>query len=402
MANSPSRPALTRLADYSLRLPAYLLGTSAGTRQHNLDQPPRRLLIVKVHGMGDSVLIRAVIELLRRTHPEVEIGVMTGSATRELMTAGLGVRSHGYDQKKVTARSIVSAWRDIRSSNYDAIVNFEQGSLAGTAFLASSGIKTHVGFIRSADDPKLRLLSHPIRFRETDSMWETFVRLLKVLYPDLPGEPPSITLQSSPETEGWVAEWWRSHLGTTNRVAVAMHLGSGPGMDFRRWPLRRFLALGEKLNSRWRRPAFILTGTALERELIQEFREKFAGTAIDASNLGSIEKTALVLRRCHLLVSNDTGVMHIGAAVGTPTVGLFGPNSPVHWGPLGKRATYVRQTMLRCSPCVNNYRNLVPDACTNSVIGQCMSDISVENVESAIDRLLAAEAPNLELELHAG
>ena len=182
---------------------------------------------------------------------------------------------------------------------------------------------------------------------------------------------------------------------------VAMHLGCGPGMDFRRWPLHRFLALGERLNSRWRRPAFILTGTALERELIREFRQKFRGTSIDASNLGSIEKTALVLKRCRLLVSNDTGVMHIGAAIGTPTVGLFGPNSAVHWAPLGKRATYVRETKLRCSPCVNNYLDVTPAACTNSIIGQCMSDISVESVELAINRLMAADKPMLELELNA-
>jgi hypothetical protein len=62
----------------------------------------------------------------------------------------------------------------------------------------------------------------------------------------------------------------------------------------------------------------------------------------------------------------------------------------------------VRETKLRCSPCVNNYLNVIPAACTNSVIGQCMSDISVDSVESAINRLLAAEAPRLELELQAG
>jgi len=383
------RPLLTRLVDYSLRVPVYLLSMNPQIGVPKPKQPsPRRLLIVKVHGMGDSVLIRAIIELIQRTHAEVDIGVLVGSATRELMTAGLQVRSHEYDQRKVTPKVIASTWRDIRQSRYEAIANFEQGSLAGTALLASTGIGAHVGFVCSDNDPKCRLLSHPLTFREFDSMWQSFLRLAKVLYPDLPDGFPTIALQGSPESRTWAAEWWQSHVGGVDSFAVAMHLGSGPGMDFRRWPLQRFLTLGERISSRWPNAAVILTGTTLERDLIRRFCEGFRGKAIDASDLGSVEKTALLLKRCHLLVSNDTGVMHLGAAVGTPTVGLFGPNSPIHWAPLGRRASYVRDTSLQCSPCINNYRNLVPLACTNSIFSQCMKDIAVESVESAIEYVL--------------
>jgi lipopolysaccharide heptosyltransferase II len=223
-------------------------------------------------------------------------------------------------------------------------------------------------------------------------MWESFLRVAKVLYPDLPDGPPSIHLHSSPESTSWAVDWWRSHVGGDDRVAVAIHLGCGPGMVFRRWPLHRFLALAEWISSRWRDPVVILTGTALERDLIRAFHDKFRGTAVDASHLGSIEKTALVLKRCRLLVSNDTGVMHLGAALGTPTVGLFGATSPVQWAPLGKRATFVYDTSLQCSPCVNNYLNVMPLVCTNSIVGECMTDITVESVESAIERVLVRES----------
>jgi ADP-heptose:LPS heptosyltransferase len=356
---------------------------------NSLDKHPRRLLIVKVHGLGDSVLLRALIEMLKRTHPELEIGVMTGPATRELMTMGLSVRSHGYDQGRVSPRSILSTWRDLRRFDYQAIANFEQGSLAGTAFLASLGIKIQVGFVRADNDPKSSLLSHKIRFCGSDSMWESFVRLIRVLYPDLPAESPSITLECSSETERWVNDWWHNRIGGIERPVIALHLGCGPGMDFKRWPLDRFVDLAGRLRRRWPDPVILLTGTRLEKNLIQEFTNSFKGRALDASNLGSIEKTALILRRCRLLVSNDTGVMHLGAALGTPTVGLFGATSADHWAPLGKSATYVRATKLRCSPCVNNYLNLMPLACTNNITGQCMSDIAVERVEFAIERVLS-------------
>lgn len=89
--------------------------------------------------------------------------------------------------------------------------------------------------------------------------------------------------------------------------------------------------------------------------------------------------------------------------MGTPTVGLFGPNSPAHWAPLGRRVTYVCDTSLRCSPCINNYRNLLPLACTNSIVGQCMQDIAVESVESAIERVLGEEKSRPQVPpVHAG
>jgi ADP-heptose:LPS heptosyltransferase len=396
MALGQSRPLLTRLAAYGLTVPLYALGTRVGSVETNpVLQPPSRLLIVKVHGMGDSVLIRALIQLLQLRHPEIEIGVMVGAATRELMTTGLRVRSHGYDQRKVTPYEIVSTWRGIRRGHYEAIANFEQRSTAGTAFLASARIGTHVGFASDTEDAKWRLLTHRVMFRESDSMWQSFLRLSRVLYPDLPDGPPSIELQSSAESKSWARNWWYNHVGSEKRFVVAMHVGCGRGAEFRRWPLARFVALADRIKSRWRDSAVILTGTARERDLIRQFQERFRGIAIDASDFGSIEKTALVLKYCQLLVSNDTGVMHLGAAVGTPTVGLFGASSPTHWAPLGRCASYVRGTSLECSPCMNNYLNLIPARCTNHVEGQCMKDITVESVESEIERLVGYKAAML-------
>jgi ADP-heptose:LPS heptosyltransferase len=388
MASFPPRPRLTRLAADVLRASTNILGTKAGGSEAKPKSLPRRLLIVKVHGMGDSVLIRAIIEQLKRVHPDVEIGVMVGAATREMMTLGLGVRSHGYDQRNVTPKTILSTWWNMRQCRYDAIANFEQGSTAGTAFLALLGIKDHIGFAPTNDNSKSRVLSYPVTFCESDSMWASFLRVAKVLFPDLPDGPPSIDLHSSPETEHWAAEWWRNHVGSDDRFAVAIHLGCGRGMDFKRWPLDRFIALADSIRSRWRNPVIILTGTTLERDLIRDFCNRFRGIAVDASHLGSIENTALVLKRSRLLVSNDTGVMHLGAALGTPTVGLFGATSPLQWAPLGKRAIYVRETSLRCSPCVNNYLNITPLACTNRIVGECMTDITLDSVEAAIQRVL--------------
>jgi len=127
----------------------------------------------------------------------------------------------------------------------------------------------------------------------------------------------------------------------------------------------------------------LLTGNVAERDLVRTFICNYSGTAIDATEAKSVEQTAALLKRCDLLVSNDTGIMHVGAAIGTPTVGLFGPNSPKHWAPVGSRATYVYQTQLPCSPCLNLYANRWPLECANSDTARCMHDIEVDAVMRA-------------------
>ena len=132
----------------------------------------------------------------------------------------------------------------------------------------------------------------------------------------------------------------------------------------------------------------MLTGTAPERPLIQAFIENYSGHALDASDTGSLENTAALLGRCNLLVSNDTGIMHLAAAVGTPTVGLFGPNSPRYWAPVGSRATYVYDTKVTCSPCLNLYANRWPLECVNAEKSRCMLDIEVDSVLNAARRVV--------------
>jgi len=350
---------------------------------------PRRLLIVKVHGMGDSVLIRLMIEQLKKRNPDIDIGVLAGPATREMLTMSTELRVHSYDQKALSMRSAYSALREIRRAGYDAVLNVEQGSIAGTAFIACTGIPIHVGFVPIGDDPKARFLTHGVRFEESRSMWQSFVALSQIVDPGVTEVAQRLVIPPRPETERWLSEWWRVNIGGDRREnTVALHLGCGPGMDFKRWPIDNFVALAEQISREARRVTIILTGTALERPLIRKFLTAYRGRAVDASDAGNLERTAAILSSSHLLVSNDTGVMHLGAALGVPTVGVFGPASPRHWAPIGERATYVYDTNVPCSPCVNNYHNRMPSRCANVDQSRCLRDVTVESVLTAARRVV--------------
>jgi ADP-heptose:LPS heptosyltransferase len=341
---------------------------------------PQRLLVVKVFGMGDGVLVRSLIEHLKARNPGLEIGVLLGPATRESLTLGADFWIHEYIQRKLTPRTAFHSLKEIRRRHYDAILNFEQASTAGSAFLAATGIPLRVGFLPTVESPKGRFLSHGERFQEGRSMWQSFVRLAQMIDPGVSDHVMPVPLKCSAAAKSWAQEWLTPHL--PRRPAIAIHLGS-QDLEFRRWPLERFVQFAERVRAFGLEPSIILTGTAPERPLIRRFIDQYSGHAADASHSGSLERTAALLERCQLLVSNDTGIMHVAAAMGTPTVGLFGPNSPRYWAPIGPRATFVYDTKVACSPCLNLYANRWPLECANPEKSRCMLDIGVDSVLNA-------------------
>jgi heptosyltransferase III len=372
-----SRPWLTEACEWMV---ARLARSHSPDETLPLLPAPRRILAVKVHGMGDSIMIRSALEHVQRRHSNADIGVLVGPATREVMSRGSQFRVHQYDPRSLSVATVVAELRNIRRQRYDAILNFEQSSVAGTAFLRATGIPARIGFIPPIDSPKALFLTHYVRFCEQDSMWKSFLRLVRVAYPDLSDDLSTVPLSYSDETDARVNRWWATEVrDKTNRV-LGLHLGCGKGMEYRLWPIERFVSLAKAIKARVNNLVVVLTGTANEKPLIHKFSDLYEGPVVDASGGGSIETTALILKRCDLFVSIDTGVMHLAAAMGTPTVGLFGPNTPKHWAPIGPRAGYVYATTLSCSPCINNYTNSIPSACANIEKSRCMLDIDAEAV----------------------
>ena len=387
VATTIQRPWLTATCE---RLLLRMLPAVSETVTNRLPVIPRRLLVVKVFGMGDSILIRSIIGMLRERHPEMEIGVLVGPATREVMTVGESFRVHQYVPRKLSTWSALQILKDIRSCHYDTILNCEQRSLAGSAFLSLIGAAYHIGFIPISDTPKGRFLTHAMRFRHDQSVWQSFIRLARLIDSSIPQMFLPTSPKLSEEVEEWACDWWNEHVGSGPAPIIALHVGS-QDREFSRWPVRRFVELAERARIHNRNLSVMLTGTAPERELIDAFISMYSGHAIDASDPGSLMRTAALLKRCNLLVSNDTGIMHLGAALGVPTVGLFGPNSPRYWAPVGPRATYVYDTKVPCSPCLNLYADRWPLGCTHPEKGRCMLDITVDSVIMAARRVVVGE-----------
>jgi lipopolysaccharide heptosyltransferase II len=381
------RPLLNALAD---RVLGALPAARANAINQPISTPIRRLLVVKLYGMGDSIMIRSLLEHLRVMRPDLEIGVLVSRATRDVISCASQFRVHLYEQT-YGARGLLrlaKLMRDLRACRYDAFLDFEQGSLLAAGFLALARIPVSIGFSARPGDPRSRFRSHTVALREEESVWTSFCRLTRVVAPDLPRNISTLPLPCTEANRTWVADWWQRHFGGRGGPVLVLHLGTGPWGTYRRWPVTRFVGLAERLRSEFPGLTVVLCGTAADKEPVDEFIARYSGCVIRATDVGSIERTALIVGNCDLFIGNDSGVMHLAAAMGTPTLGLFGATTPRHWAPVGPRTAYVCETHLPCSPCINTYRGISPDHCTYVEQSRCMKDITVERAFAEVQRLV--------------
>ncbi len=366
-------------------------GGSRPVSQEPLRRPPRKLLVVKVAGFGDGIMIRSVIGHWQRASPGMELGVLVCPPTREALSSNSSFRVHCYDPKHDSVVTLLRLVAEVRRARYDAAVDFEPYSLLTALFVRLSGIPARIGFAGLPGNPRAALLTHATELMLGGPHWSNFVRLARTAAPLPGGELSTLPLPYAAEDEQWLNNWLQEHKSSPCSRLVALQLGVHLRTYYKAWPLERFVSLAEHLKTVVPGLIIVLTGTLAERDLIQRFRSRFSGEAIDASDIGALGRTAALLSRCDLLVSSDTGVMHLGACMGVPTVGIFGATRVDHGAPVGSHATFVYTTQVHCSPCVDALRQIAPDECMNVEKSRCMWDVGVDHVLQAARRVAAGE-----------
>lgn len=370
------------------RAAAWLASLAPRSTPVAIGEVPRKILAIKFGGLGDGAIVRSLLECFRGRHPGTAVDVLVDQKTREVMSCASDAKVWFYNPKSDGLGRSIKLLQAVRRVGYGAAVDFEQHSILTAGFAWAAGIPIRIGLAPPGENSRLNLLTHPVKFREGDSMWSAMAALLRVLDPELSGTAGAKPIPHGQEAAEWGRKWLEARSAGKQSRLVAIHLGVGPRARYRQWPLARFVELAEIMRRKDSNLRVLLTGAPNEQPLANEFAARYRGDSFDATTVGSVERTGALLSRCDLLICADTGVMHLGAALGVPTVGLFGPNTPRCWGPVGPRATYVHKTRLKCSPCIDSYRRIIPDACAAEEWGRCMLDIAVDDVINAARRVI--------------
>lgn len=357
-----------------------------------------RVLLIKFWGIGSLQLLTPAVRSLRRRHPGARFTLLTlsqnGSFARGLRTFDkielLDVDTASW--LGIFRRILEQLFR-LRRQRYDTVYDFEFFTRFSAVVSLLSGAAVTRGFA-SPSVWRGGLHSETVPFNRYWHVARNFRCLaggesgLEVTHRDL--DPFQVQNEHRVEAATALLE---AGMGTDGPLVV-LNPNAGTLSLERRWPQARFAEVGRRLvESSGAR--IVLIGGPEEREWTGEVAALMgdlpAEHLADLSGRLSLGGLQALLLTADAFVSNDSGPMHLGAALGTPTVGLFGPETPVMYRPLGERVR-VLYAPPPCSPCINVHNNKFAVCWRGRP--ECLMNLSVEQVLSAVsDELESSRRP---------
>lgn len=327
-------------------------------------------LIVRLGALGDIVHAMPVVTALRAAHPGARIGWLVHPRFVPLVQVVQGLdRIHSLD-RRTGARVI----REVRRERYDVCLDL-QGLIKSAALARLSGARRVIGFAR----PWLREGAAALAYTEAggDGSGHVVDKNLSLLgLVGIPPAPPrfSLAIPDSP-----VVPCTRDILRVAPDAAFAL-LNPGAAWPNKRWPADRFGDLARRLRDRLGLRSAILWGPD-EATLAAAVVRASDGAAAMAPQTTMVEMLALT-RAARVVVSGDTGPLHLAAAAGTPVVGLFGPTPPGRNGPWDSRDRVV--SAHEACRCVFKRQCTAPT--------WCLEAVEADDVMAAVEARLGAAA----------
>lgn len=351
-------------------------------RRRSLPADPQRILLFRLERIGDLVMVLPAIADVRAAAPHAEIDLVVGSWNAEIARSIRGLnRVHPLDAAWLargaggaTLPALLRTAAQWRQARYDVALNFEP-DVRSNLILAMSGARWTAGY-RSAGGGAV--LDQALDYQPSAHTTDNARRLVASVF-RVPAETHGASLLEIPEKNRNEAA---GILRDRRSPLVAMHVSGG--RPVKQWDPARFAAVGRALADT-RGATVVLTGAASDRALIDQVKSAVPeDRVIDATVASGLLTVGAILARCELMITGDTGPMHIAAAMGVPIVAVFGPSDPTRYGPRGPRDRVVRVD-LPCAPC--NRIRLPPARCTDRT-PDCLALIAPERVlEAAIEIL---------------
>ena len=336
-----------------------------------------RFLIVAPNWVGDTLLAQPLLARLHQRLPGMAIDALAPSWTAPLLARMPEIAEvietpfvHGPLQLR-------ERWRlgkSLRTRAYDtAIVLPNTFKSALLPFFAE--IRFRVGYTGESRYGLLNIV-HKLNPQKTPLMAERYAQLA-----EKPGAGAKLPLQRGSlrvDYANLVISVGRLGLDRSRPVVVFC-----PGAEYgpaKRWPAHHFAELAKRLHTRGR--SIWLLGSAKERELGDEIARGSNGLAINLCGRTDLATAIDLMSAAEVVVSNDSGLMHVAAALDKPLVALYGSSSPEHTPPLSEQARIARIEGLPCSPC---YQRVCP-------LGhlRCLDELSPDRVQQEIDAISLA------------
>ena len=365
------------------------------------DWTPKRILVIKLDHVGDVLLATPVFDNLRQAYPNAELHALAGKWSRVVLENQPAVDEViEYNspffcrpgEQPTRLLEAVQLCRRLRRQKYELVVEL-RGDWRIVCFALLRVAPTQIG--RAALQ-----VANKLGFSRFSGTHETTRNLDVLNRAGIPTPVQTPTFPITAENKKWAADFLAARgvhtarRGTGPRPTKELQInaarrGTGPRsmkeplvaihpgspVALKRWRPERYAKLADWLVAQ-KRAKIIFVGVDAEMPIIAEIQALMREKSFNIAGKTSLTQLASILHVCQLFIGNDSGPMHLAAAVGIPTIGLYGPGDPGRFGPVGTQCQTLRQKP-DCPPCLGT-------RCRFGGEG-CMSEIQVADVIQAID-----------------
>ena len=344
---------------------------------------PGRILIIKLSAIGDVIHTLPFLEVLKGRYPETPIDWLIEEDAAQIIEGHKALDRVIVSRRKAwqrdllrpgrqaaSLREIVRFLRDLRSREYDLVIDV-QGLLKSGLMTGLVRGRRKVGFSGGREGSSLFLTERPFPVNYEQHALDRYLQGAGYL--------------------GCRADGWTGEIPVRSRDRQAVdRLIREKGLEERRliavnpvakwktklWNSKKFSILAARME-RELDGTVLFTGSLQDRPTIGKIIGATETRALNLAGRTTLKELAHLFSRCDLLVTTDTGPMHLAAAMGCPVVAIFGPTSPLRTGPYGEGHRVVRED-LECGPCFKK-------SCDHM---SCMKNITVDKVFEAVSEIL--------------
>jgi heptosyltransferase-2/heptosyltransferase-3 len=394
-ATTRLRGRLVRTAAWGLAGAWWAAGRRSGARRAGATV---KVLVIQPDHIGDVLLASAGLDALARALPGAELRYLVGPWSAAVAEHGplqghvrtLPFPGLARQRKRHVLEPYAVLWREaqrLRRERFDAVLIVRPDHWWGGLLALTAGIPVRFGF---ADPAMAGLLTHQLAFSQVEHAADRVLRLVQLAASILAGAPVDVT-NAAPVFKITEAEHMGAHQLLTQHslgVRPLALLHPSAGAPLKSWPSARWAGLADRLADHF---DVVLSGgpdddallDTVERSLAQPVKARIVGQPLGV--------LAAVLARCAVAVGPDNGPIHLAAAVGTPTVRLYGPASAAVFGPwpAGPDQVALQTHRLSCVPC----GSLTNPPCGAETEPACLLMLTVDQVEQAVRRVAHAHVP---------
>jgi len=351
--------------------------------RHKKNLRYKNILIIQLWGIGETILTLPAIEALRSQYKKSSIDILVTERNKEIY-----YKNKCINNVKVLKLNPISIVVFIIKNYemYDLVIDMEE-YLNISALITFFVGKGRIGYshgIRST------LYEQKVGYNDKQHVVYTFLDLLKPL-----GIKKTVEklpqLNYSKNGRNVVDRFLKSKKITKKDSVVGIAPGAAESAKSRIWPLDKYIELCNNILIN-KKNKVVFIGSKDENEIINKIQNgiKENNKTLNTAGLFNLNELFCLIESCSLFIGNDAGPMHIAAAQGIKTIGLFGPNLPVRFAPYGKNNISVYKPDCKFSPCINVHKGQVPDclyAKNSKDYQKCMKNIKVNDVLKEIRKL---------------